>query len=131
VRDLVRDLNMLLRDHAPLHELDHDRAGFDWIDNSDRNASTLTFVRFARRREDHLVAVVNFTPVVRHGYRIGVPESCTYEVIFNSDDQRYGGSGVGHGEPLSAEALPWHGRAQSIALTLPPLAAVFLTPRRG
>jgi 1,4-alpha-glucan branching enzyme len=131
VRDLVRDLNSLLRRYRPLHELDHDRAGFDWIDASDRSASTLAFIRYGRRREDHLLAVVNFTPVVRQGYRIGVPDSCDYEVIFNSDDARYGGSGVGDREPLPARAPPWHGRAQSIALTVPPLAAVFLAPRRG
>jgi len=130
ISDLVRDLNALLRERAPLYELDHDRAGFDWVDASDRSASILTFIRYARRRDDHLLVAVNFTPVVRHGYRLGVPDAGAYEEIFNSDAECYGGSGVRNRGSLVAETLPWHGRAQSVALSLPPLGAVYLSPCR-
>ena len=128
VHRLVRDLNLLVRQWKPLHERDHDRAGFDWIDASDRGASVLAFVRYGDDAADHLIAVVNFTPVVRHNYRIGVPGGGYYREIFNSDEMHYGGSGVANPEPVLAEALPWQGRSHSIALTLPPLAGVFLVP---
>ena len=125
---LVRDLNRLYRQLPALHELDHEHDGFQWIDASDRAASVLSFQRNSRAAGRHIVVVVNFTPVVRQGYRIGVPSGTPYREIFNSDDLRYGGSGVQNASVLTPDALPWHGRNQSLALTLPPLAAIFLAP---
>ena len=127
IHRLVRDLNSLARRLKPLHQLDHERAGFDWIDNSDRGASVLSFVRYGREPDDHVVVVANFTPLVRQGYRIGLPSPGPYREIFNSDEVRYGGSGVANQGVLLGEDLPWQGRAHSIALTLPPLATIFLT----
>ena len=72
----------------------------------------------------------NFTPVPRHGYRLGVPELCWYEEIFNSDSMYYGGSNVGNGAGVMAEQIPWNGRPYSIRLTLPPLAVTMFKPRR-
>src|SRR5258707_7700271 len=69
VHRLIRDLNALVRGLRPLHELDHDRAGFDWIDASDRSSSVLPFIRCGHAPGDHVVVVCNFTPVVRRGYR--------------------------------------------------------------
>jgi 1,4-alpha-glucan branching enzyme len=80
---------------------------------------------------DVLVAVCNFTPVVRYGYRIGVPAADEYEEVFNSDSGRYGGTNVGNLGRVQVEAIPSHGREQSIAITLPPLAAVYFRPVRG
>ena len=128
---LVRDLNALHRRLPALHELDHERGGFEWIDASDRATSVLSFQRSARTPGDHVVIIVNFTPVVRRNYRIGMPSGATYREILNSDDRRYGGSGVVNAGPLTPEALPWHSRSHSLALTLPPLAAIFLAPAAG
>ena len=128
---LVRDLNLLYRRLPAMHELDHERGGFEWIDASDRAASVLSFQRSSRTPGDHVVVIVNFTPVVRYNYRVGVPSGGPYREILNTDDHRYGGSGVGNPGSLTPEALPWHGRPQSLALTLPPLATIFLAPAAG
>lgn len=133
VRTLVRDLNAILRRYGALHRRDHEADGFAWIEAEDRNASVIAFERRAEGeagREDgaHLVVVVNFTPVARRGYRIGVSAPAPYREIFNSDDVRYGGGGGGNRGPLVPEPLFCHGRAQSLALTLPPLAALYLAP---
>jgi 1,4-alpha-glucan branching enzyme len=130
VLTMVRDLNNLVRARTALHQLDHERAGFEWIDASDRGASVVSFLRRGREADDHVVVIVNFTPVVRENYRIGIPSRVAYAEIFNSDDGRYGGSGVANGGRLAPEALAWHGRAQSLPLTLPPLAAIYLAPAR-
>ncbi len=128
VSTLVRELNALYRRLPALHELDHERSGFEWIDASDRAASVLSFQRCGRAPGDHVIVVVNFTPVVRHNYRVGMPSGGFYREVLNSDDRRYGGSGVGNAGALTPEALPWHGRSHSLALALPPLAAIFLAP---
>ena len=127
----VRALNDLYRQLPALHVLDHERSGFEWIDASDRAASVLSFQRCGRAPGDHVVVVANFTPVVRRNYRIGMPSGATYREVLNSDDSRYGGSGVVNAGPLMPETLPWHGRGQSLALTLPPLATIFLAPAAG
>jgi 1,4-alpha-glucan branching enzyme len=129
VSALVRDLNALHCGTPALHELDHEPAGFDWIDASDRGASVISFQRRGRTPGDHVVVIVNFTPVPRVGYRIGMPGNRPYAEIFNSDHEHYGGSGMANGGPLVPEARPWHGHAQSLSLTLPPLAAIYLAPR--
>jgi 1,4-alpha-glucan branching enzyme len=131
VLNQIRDLNALIRRTGPLHELDHEHAGFQWIDASDRSSSIVSFQRCGRSAGDHVVVIVNFTPVVRTDYRIGMPSQGPYREIFNSDDRRYGGSGVGNPGTLLPQALSWHGRAHSVPLTLPPLAAVYLAPTTG
>ncbi len=128
VLSLVRDLNALISKTAALHELDHEHAGFAWIDASDRSSSIVSFERRGRQPGDHVVVIVNFTPVVRTDYRIGMPSAGPYREIFNSDDRRYGGGGVGNSGVLMPQALSWHGRTQSVPLTLPPLAAIYLAP---
>jgi len=127
---LIRDLNTLLRSHGALHELDHEPVGFEWIDASDSGASVISFQRRGKEPDDHVVVVANFTPVVRENYRIGMPLSDAYREIFNSDDSRYGGSGVANRGRLVPEPVAWHGRGQSLPLTLPPLAAIYLAPVR-
>ena len=124
---LVRDLNRIVTELAPLHELDHEHAGFQWIDASDRSSSILSFERCAKNG-DHVVVIVNLTPVVRHDYRIGMPSAGPYKEIFNSDDPRYGGSGVANTGALVPQALSWHGRKHSVPLSLPPLSAIYLAP---
>ena len=90
----------------------------------------MSYVRRAKDPRDFLVIATNFTPVPRVGYRLGVPEQCWYEEIFNSDSSLYGGSNLGNGPGVMAEPLESHGRRASIRITYPPLATVVFRPRR-
>jgi 1,4-alpha-glucan branching enzyme len=127
VQRLVRDLNRLYHSTPALYKYEFDWQGFAWIDCHDASQSVLSFVRHAD--DDLLVVVVNFTPVPRYGYRIGVPRPGVYREVFNSDSAYYGGSNLGNGaaSPI-AEALPWMDRPYSVTLTLPPLAGIVLRP---
>lgn len=122
VRRLVRDLNNVYRHFPALHELDNEGPGFEWIVHDDADQSVFAFVRKARDGS-FVVAACNFTPVVRHGYRLGVPMAGTYREIINTDNHVYGGSGVGNGV-VSTEAVGHHGRAQSLVINVPPLGTV-------
>ena len=124
----VRDLNRLHRNEPSLHQADFDWTGFQWIDYSDGGQSAIAFIRKARDTADVVVCVCNFTPVPRHGYRIGVPAPGWYRELLNSDAAIYGGSNVGNGGGVQAEPIPWHGLPYSLSLTLPPLAVLFLKP---
>jgi 1,4-alpha-glucan branching enzyme len=129
VQKWVRDLNRLYSGLPALHELDCDPAGFEWIDCNDADQSVLTLLRRGRSPEDCVVMAFNFTPLVRYGYLVGVPFGGFWEEIANSDASDYGGSGVGNLGGLEAREEPVHGRPFHVALTLPPLAAVFLKRR--
>jgi 1,4-alpha-glucan branching enzyme len=121
----VRDLNRLYAQERPLHEVDFDPVGFQWIDCNDNENSVISFVR--RDRAGHgIVVVVNFTPVPRQDYRIGVPEPGVYRELLNSDADVYGGSNMGNGGSVETEPTPAHGCAQSLRLVLPPLATLYL-----
>jgi 1,4-alpha-glucan branching enzyme len=127
VQQLVRDLNSLYRREPGLHQLDYDPAGFEWIDCTDNENSVVSFARRGRNPDqDTVVVVLNFTPVVRDNYRLGVPAAGRYREIINTDAAIYGGGNVGNGGVLESVAEPSHGRPQSIVLTLPPLAALIL-----
>ncbi|HEX7084971.1 MAG TPA: 1,4-alpha-glucan branching protein GlgB [Vicinamibacterales bacterium] len=127
---LVRELNALYRSEPALSARDYDLAGFRWIDASDVENSVIAFLRAAG--DDDLLAIVcNWTPVPRHGYRIGMPRAGRWLERLNTDDPRYGGSGVMLGGGVDTEPIPAHGYPQSIALTLPPLATVILKPETG
>ncbi len=124
----VRDLNRLYRAEPALYEADFEWTGFQWIDFYDWEQSVVAFIRRARHEEDFVVCACNFTPVPRHGYRIGVPAPGRYRELLNSDAGIYGGSNVGNLGGVEAELVPWHGCSYSVSLTLPPLAVVFLKP---
>jgi 1,4-alpha-glucan branching enzyme len=128
LRRWVRDLNTLYRGAAALHELDFDAAGFEWVDCKDFQRSVLCFLRRGRNPEDRLLIVGNFTPVVRHNYRVGVPVEGFWKEILNSDAPMYGGSGQGNFGGLSTAPLPMHGRPYSLNMTLPPLGIVAFRP---
>jgi 1,4-alpha-glucan branching enzyme len=128
VQDLVRDLNRVYRDSPSLWEVDHTPDGFEWIDYSDADRGVLAFMRHDTARARHVVCVCNFTPVVQHGYRLGVPRGGAYREVLNTDSALYGGSNVGNQGRVEVEAVPSHGRGQSVALTLPPLAGLYLAP---
>ena len=120
----VRDLNTAYRGEPALHELDVSPAGFEWVDCNDAEQSALVYLRRARSRPEVVVVACNFTPVPRRNYRIGVPAPGRWDEILNSDAPLYGGSGQGNLGGMLATPVPWHGRAQSINATLPPLAMV-------
>jgi 1,4-alpha-glucan branching enzyme len=129
VQLLVRDLNLLYRGQTALHRLDSDGRGFEWITADERQASVFAWLR--RDAEGRMVIVVsNMTPVPRPGFVLGVPEGAAgWLEILNTDSSHYGGSNVGNGGgPLPVQAQAAHGRAQSISVTLPPLATIFLAP---
>jgi 1,4-alpha-glucan branching enzyme len=123
---LVRDLNRLYRSLPALHRYEFNWQGFEWIDCNDVGQSVISFLRKGDEGEMALV-VVNLTPVPHQGYRIGVPLPGHYREVLNSDAACYGGSDLGNGSaPLQAEGIPWMNRSHSLALTLPPLAAIVL-----
>ncbi len=124
VSRLVADLNRLYTTQAALHRYDFDHAGFEWIDCHDSDQSVLSYLRMADG--EHLLVVLNFTPVIRKGYRIGMPTGGSYRVILNSDSVYYAGSNAGSGEVLVAEDTPWMGRPASLCLDLPPLGGLIL-----
>ncbi|CAN5406592.1 1,4-alpha-glucan branching enzyme [soil metagenome] len=127
VQRLVRDLNRVYRDYGALHELDFTPSGFEWIDHSDGDNSVVSFVRRGRDGSSMMLVVSSFTPMVRTGYRVGVPSAGTYRERLNTDSAFYGGSNVGTPYGVAqSEPVPWNGRDQSVVLTLPPLATVFL-----
>ena len=120
----VRDLNTTYRGEPAFHELDTSAAGFEWIDCNDAEQSVLVFVRRARSSSDVLIVACNFTPVPRRNYRIGVPTPGRWAETLNSDAPLYGGSGQGNLGGVVAAPVRWHGRPQSINVTLPPLGMV-------
>lgn len=126
VQRLVRDLNALYRSVPALHELDCAEGGFEWIDANDTEQSVISFLRKDATARGSVAIVCNFTPVVRKGYRIGVPDAGFYAESLNTDAERYGGSNVGNYGGLDADDWPMHGRPFSLGLNLPPFAAVVL-----
>ncbi|MEX0794596.1 MAG: 1,4-alpha-glucan branching protein GlgB [Pirellulaceae bacterium] len=124
IQTLVSDLNAMYKAEKSLHEVDFESEGFEWIDCDDWQSSLITFVRKARNPEDQVVVACNFTPVVRQGFRMGVPLEGTYREIFNSDSTRYGGSNVINSDEIQAEPIQWNGRDQSILVDVPPLGTV-------
>jgi 1,4-alpha-glucan branching enzyme len=124
----VSDLNHTYRKHPALYEVDFDSAGFEWVDANDWEQSVISFMRRDRARQESVLVVVNFTPVVRDSYRVGVPERGVWRELLNSDAEVYGGSGVGNMGEVKARPIPSHGRPYSLSLRLPPLGALFLTP---
>ena len=128
VQNVIRDLNRLYTSEPALNELDHEADGFEWIDHEDSENSIFSFLRRSRDGET-IIAIVNATPVLREGYRLGVPNGGFYEEIFNSDAEIYGGSNQGSGGGIPTQEQEAHGKPHSIEITIPPLGTVFLKRR--
>jgi 1,4-alpha-glucan branching enzyme len=124
----VGDLNHCYRTQAALHEIDFDGAGFAWVDSHDFEASVLSFLRRGRDPKDTVLVVCNATPVPRHNYRLGVPHGGHWRELLNSDAPIYGGSGIGNLGTVEASPVASHGHFNSLSLTLPPLAVLYLAP---
>ena len=130
VAQLVGSLNHLYRTEPALHEGDADTHGFEWLDGSNATESTLVFLRRAHEAEDAVLVALNFTPVPRHQYRVGVPEAGVWHEVLNSDAVVFGGSGQGNLGAAVSSPIPWNGRPHSILITLPPLGALFFKQER-
>jgi 1,4-alpha-glucan branching enzyme len=125
----VEDLNKVYRDIPAMHELDISPDGFEWIDCCDTENSVVSLMRKSKSDPDDVIVIaLNFTPVPRYNYQIGVPRRGRWNEILNSDAPLYGGSGQGNLGGVDAAPIPLHGRRWSVTLTLPPLGAVFLRP---
>ncbi|WUW00936.1 1,4-alpha-glucan branching enzyme [Streptomyces sp. NBC_01471] len=128
VRDLVRDLNAVYTAAPALWQRDTDPAGFAWVVGDAAEDNVFAFLRYDAHGAP-LLSVSNFSPVVRHEYRLGVPDSVPeWHEVLNTDTGLYGGGDIRNTEPLKPEPVPYHGRPSSIGLTLPPLATVWLRP---
>ena len=127
----VADLNHLYRSEPALHTRDCGDLGFEWVEPNDAASSVIAFLRRGHSDRDVILVVGNFTPVVRSGYRIGVPRPGRWAELLNGDAVDYGGSGQGNLGGTEAEPVPAHGFTQSLSLTLPPLAMLFLKPSRA
>ena len=125
-----RDVNRVYAEERSLWELDHEPSGFSWIDCNDHEHSVIALTRRAADERDFTVAIVNFTPVPRRDYRLGVPAGGAYLELLNSDASVYGGSNIGNQGRVESQARPSHGYEQSIALTVPPLGFLLLRPDR-
>jgi 1,4-alpha-glucan branching enzyme len=125
VQQWLADLNHLYRTEPALHEYDCDPRGFEWIDCNDAEGGVIAFVRKAHDPADAVLIVCNFTPVVRHAYRVGVPNGGSWKELLNSDASIYWGSGQGNLGAVIAEPTDHHGRPFSLSLTVPPLAVLF------
>jgi len=129
LQNYVIDLNHFYLKHKAMYEQDDSWDGFKWICYDDNLQNIVSFRRIDRQG-DEIVEVVNFAPVVRHDYRMGVAQDAYYVEALNSDDEKYGGSGVRNEGWISAEEIPMHGYDYSISITIPPMAAVFFTLRK-
>ncbi|HMD58064.1 MAG TPA: 1,4-alpha-glucan branching protein GlgB [Solirubrobacteraceae bacterium] len=128
VHALVRDLNHTYREHPALWELDHDPAGFCWLEPNDMDGNTLCFIRFSREQRDVLVCACNLNPSPKLRYRIGLPRAGGWIEVLNSDSRHYGGGDVGNLGGIAAEPIAWHGQPCSAEVLLPPLAVVWFVP---
>jgi 1,4-alpha-glucan branching enzyme len=126
IQTLVRDLNALYRDHHALHERDSISSGFRWVIGDDRTNSVFAFLRQGHEEGRVVLVVCNMTPVPRLGYGIGVPRAGFWRELLNTDASIYGGSNMGNNGGVKTVPNQMHGEAQSLSLTLPPLAVLYL-----
>jgi len=124
VMKLLGDLNKLYCHHEEFYAHDFEPEGFEWIDCHDASQSIISYQRKAK--DNSLIVVLNFTPIPRENYRIGVPRDGTYHEILNSDSEFYGGSNIGNGQGLITDPIPWMNQNHSLTITLPPLAAIVI-----
>jgi 1,4-alpha-glucan branching enzyme len=128
IQRLVRDLNRIYADEASLHQRDAVSTGFRWVVGDDTANSVFAFLRYGNDEAPPVLVVSNMTPVPRSGYRIGVPRPGVWRELLNTDSSFYGGSDMGNGGAVATTPMQSHGEAQSLELTLPPLATLFLRP---
>ncbi|MBF6560847.1 MAG: 1,4-alpha-glucan branching protein GlgB [Candidatus Binataceae bacterium] len=126
LQTLVRELNRVYLAEPALWQADSDTAGFRFLDADNADDNVIAFMRIAPQSGRRIICVCNFSPVVREGYRVGVPVGGVYREILNTDAAAFGGSDVGNAGAIAAEATPYHGLDYSIAMILPPLGVIWL-----
>jgi 1,4-alpha-glucan branching enzyme len=126
VLSLMKDLNKFYKSEPAMYQFSFSERGFEWVDYSDGENSVMIFMRKGEQKEDSLIVICNFTPEVRHQYRIGVPFRGTWKEVFNSDNLKYGGSGMSNAGLQYTSPVKYHGKDYSVALQLPPLAITVL-----
>jgi 1,4-alpha-glucan branching enzyme len=126
VAELVSELNRVMRAEPALHRRDSSQGGFAWINGGDVEQSVVSYLRRSGDAADDVAVVLNFTPVPRHNYRVGVPHAGAWRELLNSDAARFGGSGQGNLGEVTTAPVPLNGHMHSLTLTLPPLGALFL-----
>ncbi|MFB9845340.1 1,4-alpha-glucan branching protein GlgB [Mucilaginibacter ginsenosidivorans] len=124
VQDTVKALNKLYKKEPALYEKAFEGTGFEWIDGGNSADSVLIYTRKGHDPKNDLVIVLNMTPNPHENFRVGVPDAGSWKEMFNSDDKAYWGSGMGNTKAIKADKEHWHGRENSILVTLPPLSAV-------
>jgi len=125
---MVGELNRVQGDEPALWEADFEASGFQWIDANDADQSCYSFLRTSRDGSRVVAVLANLTPIPRYGYRVGLPRGGRWRTLLNTDETRWGGSGVSTELEIEPEAIPWHGRECSAVLTLPPLGVLWLAP---
>ncbi|WP_184548956.1 1,4-alpha-glucan branching protein GlgB [Mucilaginibacter sp. FT3.2] len=123
ISETVKALNHLYKDEPALYEKAFDFTGFEWIDGGNANDSILVYSRMGHSSKDDLVIILNMTPVPRYNYRIGVPSAGKWQEVFNSDEKKFWGSGIINYDAVNTNTEKWHGKDNSISITIPPLAA--------
>ena len=126
LQQYLADLGHLYLNESALYEVDHSWEGFTWLDAQNNQNSILAFARHNADKSESIIVICNFTPVVRHDYRLGVLEPGSYVEILNSDAEKYGGSNVVNSNPIHSSDMPWFSQPYSIELTLPPLGVMYL-----
>ena len=126
MQETLKALNHLYKSEPALYEKSFEPEGFEWVDINDAESSVVSFLRKGSARKDDILIVCNFTPVPRENYRIGVPAEGNWEEIFNSDDEKFGGSNIKNEGGIDTMDLPTHGKNHSVALKLPPLGVLYL-----
>ena len=123
----VKDLNNLYKNEKAMHEIDNIYEGFDFIDPHNSDQSIITLMRKGKNPKDFVIAVINFTPVVHYGYKIGVPYDGVYEEILNTDDEKYWGSNqTMKNSDLKSYPEKWHNQNHHIVIKVPPLGVTFI-----
>ena len=125
----TRELNKFYKKNSPLWEIDYSWEGFNWIVSDDNTNSVIAFVR-SDKDDEKIIAVCNFTPVLRKNYKIGVPEGASYELVFNSDSKKFGGTGEKIKKTYKTNDGEMHGYNQFIELTLPPMTTLYFKQKK-
>ena len=126
LKKYVKELNYFYKDNNAFWLKDYEHEGFEWIEADDNLNSTISFTRSGKTKDDLRVIVCNFTPVTRENYKIGVPFSGSYKEVFNSDSEKYGGSGITNSNEIKSKKEEYNGFSYTIEITVPPLASIYL-----
>src|SRR6056297_1986736 len=123
IQEVIKDLNKIYKTYPALYEKQFKPDGFQWIEYNDQENTVISYIRKGEDPKDDLIIVCNFTPVPRENYRLGVPKTSTLKLVFNSDDKKYSGSGMGK-KTIKPSKTTWNGYEQSVLMNLPPLGVV-------